>query len=74
MRSLKFPVAIAVLVLASLGATGCGNRNGAGGTSDSTSAEAYELGSEKNLASPMESVKTTAVDSTVADTTKHVGK
>lgn len=70
MRSIKFPVAIAALVLSGLVATGCGNQNGAGGTSDGTSAEAYELRSEKNLAPPMDSVKAVVADSTVADSAK----
>ncbi|MEO5584819.1 MAG: hypothetical protein ABIQ75_05140 [Flavobacteriales bacterium] len=74
MRSSKYPVAIAALVLAGLATTSCTNRNGAGGTSDGTSAEGYELRSEKNLAPPMDSMKATAVDSTFADTANHVSK
>lgn len=58
MRSIKFPVAIAALVFAGVGAIGCTNQDGAGGSSDGTSAEAYELNSEKNLAPSMDSVDT----------------
>lgn len=67
MRSIKYPVAIAALVLAGLGAIGCTNENGAGSTSDGTSAEGYELRSEENLAPPMDSVKSTVADSTAVD-------
>lgn len=70
MRSFKLPVFLAALGLAGLGTIGCTNRNGDGGTSDGTSAEAYELRSKDNLAPPMDSVITSGGDNTIADTAK----
>ena len=59
MRSIKYPVAIAALVLAGLGAIGCTNENGAGSPSAGTSAEGHELRSEEKLAPPLERVNST---------------
>ena len=73
MRSIKYPVAIAALVLAGLGAIGCTNENGAGSTSDGTSAEGYELRSEENLAPPMGSGKSPLAATTAAGRAAHGG-
>ena len=54
---------LTALLIAGVGAIGCSNENGAGGTTDGTSAEAYELNSGENIAPSMDSVKTAAPDS-----------
>ena len=53
---LGFSVSLAVGLLFAA----CTNENGAAGSSDGTSAEAYELNSEKELASPMDTVQQVA--------------
>lgn len=74
MKTMKFQIAIVAFVFAGLGVIGCTNEDGAGGTSDGTSAEAFELRSEKNLAPAMDTTKaSTAVpvtDSSKADSGK----
>lgn len=67
MRSIKNPLAVAAFVLVGMCAISCTNRDGAGGTSDGTSAEGYELRSQENLAPPMDAEKTSPVDSTAAN-------
>ena len=44
------------LIIAGLGATGCDEPHASSGSTDATSANAYELNSEENLAPAMDSV------------------
>lgn len=59
---------LAVFLIAGFGTIGCSNENGAGGTTDGTSAEAYELRSDENIAPSMDSVKAAVPDSAAVDT------
>ncbi len=58
---------LAATLVACAGAIGCSNENGAGGTTDGTSAEAYELRSDGNIAPSMDSLKAAVPDSAVPD-------
>lgn len=53
---------LASLLFIGLGSMGCGNRNGAGGTSDGTSEESYELRSKDNLVPARDQAKEQAAD------------
>ena len=66
MRTSKLPIAIAALFFVGLGAIGCTNQNGAGGTTDGTSAEGYELRSEEHLAPAMDSTAASMPEDTSA--------
>lgn len=57
----KFTFTAAALAMVGIGAMGCTNQDGAGGTVDGTSEQAYDLRTNQdNLAPPMDSVKAAA--------------
>ncbi len=58
MKKLQHYLAITALVGGVMATSACSNRDGAGGTTDGNSANAYELRSKENLAPPMDTTAT----------------